>query len=395
MAQSAYLRRVQAINRNQGPNDVERGLQVGQTIGKLLGGLGDAIKGAQKDALANKLMDQQSISQDQPGGTQDLGTLGGGSQSGGPQPGGPGNQNIPDPDPDPVQTNQPGASVNPDFQPEYSFTDMPDTSGLSSAVNQQKTANALAPPTNLQVAPGGASPSDFSLNPSDYSSGKGATVGSTIHTGGVQELELRKEMLAQQLQQAQLAKATAPPPAPDPTTVALRQVQLAQARKNLLKPDAVSKPAVDKTSLANNMDTEPVEDQAQLVRTYESTHGKGSFDDAVSAFNAPDTVPDPTDSTGKKTIPNTPKVVGNSVILNPNSEKNSVTLQLGEAQTLAKQLNTRRIAQGLPPVPVPGIDPTLGSSRANPIDVKTRLDGASVPKGRWIRTPTGQIIQRP
>ena len=56
MAQSAYLRRVQAINRNQQPNDVERGLQVGQTIGKLLGGLGDAIKGYQKDQLANKLM---------------------------------------------------------------------------------------------------------------------------------------------------------------------------------------------------------------------------------------------------------------------------------------------------------------------------------------------------
>ena len=128
--------------------------------------------------------------------------------------------------------------------------------------------------------------------------------------------------------------------------------------------------------------------KSQLVRTYDSTHGKGSFDDTVSAFNAPDTVPDPTDPTGK-TILIRPKVVGNSVILNPNSEKNSVTLPLSEAQTLAKQLNTRRIAQGLPPITVPGVDPTLGSSRANPIDVKTRLDGASVPRGRWIRTPTG------
>ena len=115
-----------------------------------------------------------------------------------------------------------------------------------------------------------------------------STAGTRPHTGGMQELELQKEMLAMQMQKAQLAKANAPPPAPDPTTVALKQVQLAQARKNLLKPDAVSKTAVDKTSLANNMDTEPVEDQAQLVRTYESTHGKGSFDDTVSAFNAPD-----------------------------------------------------------------------------------------------------------
>ena len=95
------------------------------------------------------------------------------------------------------------------------------------------------------------------------------------------------------------------------------------------------------------MDTEPVADQDQLIRTYDSTHGKGAFDDTVSAFNAPDSVPDPNNP--GKTLPNTPKVVGNSVVLNPTSDKNSVTLQLGEAQTLAKQLNTRRIAQGLPP----------------------------------------------
>ena len=59
MAQSQYLRRVQAINRNQGPSDVDRGIAVGQQVGKLLGGLSEAIKGAQKDALANKLMNTQ------------------------------------------------------------------------------------------------------------------------------------------------------------------------------------------------------------------------------------------------------------------------------------------------------------------------------------------------
>ena len=135
-----------------------------------------------------------------------------------------------------------------------------------------------------------------------------------------------------------------------------------------------------------------MEDQAQLIRTYDSTHGKGAFDDTASAFNAPDSVPDPNNP--GKTLPNGPVISGNSVTLNPNS-KNPVSLQLNEAQTLAKQLNTRRIAQGLPPIPVPGVDQSLGSSRANPIPVQTKLDGASVPKGRWIRTPTGQIIQRP
>ena len=34
-------------------------MQVGQQVGKLLGGLSEAIKGAQKDALANKLMNTE------------------------------------------------------------------------------------------------------------------------------------------------------------------------------------------------------------------------------------------------------------------------------------------------------------------------------------------------
>ena len=424
MAQSAYLRRVQAINRNQQPNDVERGMQVGQQVGKLLGGLSEAIKGAQKDALANKLMNTQ----DAPRAAL--------VSAGGPQPGGPSSQGADSADPNadlstdlpsdvsqtiggsapilnqavaaqqlsggspgtidpnadlstdlpdivsPTQSVQvpasPGLGINPDTPATTTYSGTGTDPTLGSNVAATKLANAplqsQPQPVRNTIAPGVS------------------TAGTRPHTGGVQELELQKEMLAMQMQKAQLAKATAPPPAPDPTTVALRQVQLAQARKNLLKPDAVSKPAVDKTSLANNMDTEPVEDQSQLVRTYESTHGKGSFDDTVSAFNAPDSVPDPNNP--GKTIPNGPVISGNSVTLNPNS-KNPVSLQLNEAQTLAKQLNTRRIAQGLPPIPVPGVDQSLGSSRANPIPVQTKLDGASVPKGRWIRTPTGQIIQRP
>src|SRR4029077_20125567 len=62
----------------QGGNDWERGLQAGAQIGKLLGGLGSAIQEAQKNALANKLMTDESIGE-QPGAgvTQSLGKLGG------------------------------------------------------------------------------------------------------------------------------------------------------------------------------------------------------------------------------------------------------------------------------------------------------------------------------
>ena len=368
-----YLRRVQARYQGQGQSDVERGMAAGEAMGKLLGGLGTAIQGAQKNALANKLMTDQAIaSQPGAGRTQDLGTL-----PGGPQPGFSGDQNTVDPNadlstdlPEDVSnqistSNQPSTFTNPstgNIEPLQGQAPPQIYSGtntdplVASNVASAKAASALSPP------------GDFTLNPSDYSGG-GQTVGGLIHTGGVQELDLQKEMLAMQgTRQAQALAAQK-----GQMDLADRQAEAsgtgryamdaAIKRANLLaaqtKATAQPKTAVDKTSLANNMDTEPVEDQAQLVRTYESTHGKGSFDDAVSALNAPGTVSDPNDPP-EKTLDNTPKVVGNSVTLNPNSEKNSVTLQLSEAQTLAKQLNTRRITQGLPPIPVPGIDPTLG-----------------------------------
>ena len=43
-----YLRRVEALRQNQGQSDVSRGIAAGEAVGKLLGGLGTAIQGAQK-----------------------------------------------------------------------------------------------------------------------------------------------------------------------------------------------------------------------------------------------------------------------------------------------------------------------------------------------------------
>ena len=154
MAQSNYLRRVNAIDRNSQVNDVQRGLQAGEGIGKSLSGFANAILAAKKDQIANQLMNQTS-----PGQTQDLGQLPGGDGSGGGS--GSGSDYIPDPDPDPVQINQPGSSINPDFEPEYDFQDMPD---LSDAAKQQRVASALQP-----NQPSGTG--DFTLNPSDYSGG--------------------------------------------------------------------------------------------------------------------------------------------------------------------------------------------------------------------------------
>ena len=73
---SRYFKAVSPRRYSDTGSDVERGLQAGQQVGKLLSGLGSAIQGARKDAAANALMTGQNISA-QPGAgvTQDLGTL--------------------------------------------------------------------------------------------------------------------------------------------------------------------------------------------------------------------------------------------------------------------------------------------------------------------------------
>ena len=235
--------------------------------------LGTAIQGAQKNALANKLMTDQAIaSQPGAGQTQDLGTLPGGPQPGGPQP----SSSGPDPDPDPTANPVP-SSVNPDYQP-YSFTDMPDTS-VSDAVAQQKTAAALP---SAQPAP---APSDFSLNPSDYSGG-GKTVGGLIHTGGTQELDLQKEMLAMQgTRQAQALatqkgqmdladqQAEASGTGRYAVDAALKRAQLLAAQTKAFNPKtAVVKP---EDIPITNLDSEPVNNQGQLNKYVDTKSGKG------------------------------------------------------------------------------------------------------------------------
>lgn len=74
---STYRPYYPRVNRQpQSQGDAERGLAVGASIGKLISPLAGAIKDMRQDAVANQLMDQQSIG-DQPGAgvTQDLGTL--------------------------------------------------------------------------------------------------------------------------------------------------------------------------------------------------------------------------------------------------------------------------------------------------------------------------------
>ena len=198
MAQSKYFRRVDAANRNlTGQNDVERGWDLGT---KMSSALSKAIGDYQKNALANKLMTEQDIS-DQPGAgqTQDLGKLGG------PQPGAPDTSNAPDTsstgdqgwqDPDPNPIPDPSASPGGTTSDPYTFD-------LSNDVAAKKAEIALPPITVTGNAPPDQGMDFSNLQTSGPANNR--TVGSLVHRGGVAEMDLRKDMLAQQIQKADLA----------------------------------------------------------------------------------------------------------------------------------------------------------------------------------------------
>ena len=328
-------------------------MQVGQQVGKLLGGLSEAIKSSQKDALANKLMDQQSISQ-QPGAgqTQDLGTL--------PSDGSAAQQ---DPDPDPG-------------------TDLNQEAAASSLQSQQ--------------------PSDFTLNPQDYSSGGGnGSVGSMIHTGGVQEMNLQKEALAEQMKQTQFANAQADAQAKASGTgqyameAAIKRAQLAKTQADLAKATAPKPVKEEKNPPAVNIGSEPVIDQNQLNRHIDGIYGNGAAANMASSLNEPAQVPDPTNPNATVANPNAPVMSpdGKTVTVGPANKR--ITLPVAEAATYTKQANALRIKQGMPAFRVPGEDQTVGATADNPFIAQNNLDVYSRAPGTWIKLPNGKIAQVP
>ena len=400
MAQSSYLRRVQAINRNQQPDDVARGLLVGQEIGKLLGGLGTAIQGAQKNAIANKLMTDADIA-NQPGAGQtiNLGTLPGGPQpAAGSGSGGSGGGSGPDPDPDPTSVTYPsGGGINPDAQPTYTTEDMPD---LSQAVGQQKAAASL----NSQPAPQ-SSTGDFTLNPSDYS-GSGKTAGSLVHTGGVQELELMKEMQAMQAQKATSANTQAEAALKladlraKASGTGIYSMDAAIKRAQLMKEQASLQPKTvkpDKNAPPVNINSEPVDNDNQLNTFVNKQYGNGTSE-AISSLvsDGSKEIAQEVDAQGNPVIdPATGQPKLSSTISVPLGKNKSANIPLQELQTVVNQKNALRKKQGLPLFRVPGQDQSLGATQSNPYPVTSKLDALSRASGTWVRLPNGQIAQVP
>jgi hypothetical protein len=258
-----------------------------------------------------------------------------------------------------------------------------------------KTAQTTTPP-----ASGGT---DFSLNPSDYSRGGTAfgdrgssagTVGGLIHTGGVQELDLQKEMLAMRLNkqgqqervaaaQAKAADAAAKAAGTGQYAVqaALNRAKLEKAQLDLQK---AKNPTADKNAPPVNISEQPVTDQNQLNKFVDGNHGNGTMAGLVNSVANP--MKDPSvDEKGNQT----------QIVTIPISKNKTITMPLEEAQRYIKQQNYLRLKNRLPPLRVPGENPEVGKTKDNPYVTKYDLDVASRPVGSWVTLPDGTLAQVP
>lgn len=417
-----YLQRTDVRRRDD--EAVNRGMNAGAEVGKLLGGLAGAIKGAQKDALANKMMTEADIA-GQPGAGQkiDLGKLPDeGSQSSGSDeelrqamaasqlsssPGQP--QDLGQlPDSSAPMTPSPGGSQQP----------MPDSGG-DDQLRQALAASRLGGgPTvgSLGASPsGGPQPAakassgdigDFALNPSDYSGSGGKTVGSVIHTGGTQELELQKEMLAMQMQKANMAnsqesaalriadaRAKAAGTGPYALDAATRRANLAKAQAAVTGPKATK---TDKNPPPVNINEELVTDQGQLTKYVDDLHGKGTMaaiNSAVASGSTVDAQGNPVNLVpGNDANGNPLPPVPSTVPIQLNKSK-SINIPLATLQTYVKQQNGQLLKQNQPLNKVPGEDQSVGATADNPYPAKNKLDAVSRAHKTWVRLPNGQIAQ--
>ena len=425
-----YLRRVQARYQGQGQSDVSRGIAAGEAVGKLLGNLGTAIRGAQKDALANKLMNTV----DAPRAAL--------VNSGGPQPSQ--SQGVDSGDPD--------ADLSTDLPQDVSQS----IGGSAPILNQAVAAQRLSDPgtvdpnadlstdlpenvsstqsVQVQASPSGAginmdtpastAYSGTATDPTIASNVAAArlsslqptarpllapgvsTAGTRPHTGGVQELDLMKEMQAMQQAKATAAlaaqknaldmadrQAEASGTGRYAMDAAIKRAQLAAAQNRALHP-AGNKPVdLEKNPPpATNLDSEPVLNQTQLVKHY----GKNVVEDMTDALSIPPTIKD---AQGND-IPNpeAPATVGDSLQYGPAKKDGTGrnNIPLSDAAILTKQLNSIRKKAGQPLLRVPGeTDLNLGRTPDNPYPIQSKLDMFSRAKGTWVRLPSGQIAQVP
>jgi hypothetical protein len=304
-----------------GGGDFQRGWQVGSQIGKSLGGLAGAIKSSQQQAAQDAVANQLMSSQ--------------------------------------AIANQPGAGVTQDLGT------LPTDTGAQVPGDNWTLLDTSGP---VQGAADG-------------------TVGSLMPTGGLTEMKLRQQFgqsqLADQIQQARLAKLLAPPAA-KPGRLGV-QPQPGDAGAWSGYSITQRQPGVPATRGARGQQaqaqpvqigSEPVTDQGQLASTFDGTYGKGSFSKVLSNLDTVDTTTTP-----------------GYVLAGPTDKQ--IKVPIGDAQVYVKQMNAIRNRQGLAPLPVPGEDPSLGKDQTNPYPTTNNLDVYSRPPGSWVRLPNGNIAQVP
>jgi hypothetical protein len=394
---SKYLQRVAARRYDTG-DDIQRGMQVGQEIGKLLGGLGTAIQAAKKDQIANQLMTQQSISE-QPGAGQtiDLGTLPSDGSSDGSSNVASDDQlrqamaasqlssssgqaqdlgQLPSSDPmtpGPTGTQQP----------------MPDPGVSDDQLRQAMAASRLSGGSPTVATLGGPQPNakapitgsgDMMFNPSDYIGGGGkGSVGGLVHTGGTAEMELQDKMLEQQYKRAQVANMLAETAGTG--RYAKRATPVTKQGVTMTGGDSVwdsaggggsglSKKPAKYTAGSGDFENDEATDQPDQIKTdFEAFHPGVDLGDFAGATR---------DANGNYVIPGKPDALGNPTVKAtiPKAEGDQVMMRMDAARKRAGMASTNAAV------------PQGQGTQDNPVPLTgSKLQLRSLNVGTWVIDP--------
>jgi hypothetical protein len=298
---------------------------------------------------------------------------------------------------------------------------------LASAMTASRLSSGSNAPTvgSLPAAPSGPTTTRVAnVIPAGVS-----TAGTRPHTGGTDEMQLQKEMLAMQLQKAQGQRAAAEEADKEAERqgtgrfaldAAKKRLEMAKLQAEVNKANQPAKP--DKNAPLENLDSEPVGDTKRLGDYVDKQYGNGTYDSLVSAAagssSGDDLAVAPTDPNApveknpdgsiKTTTPSifqsnpdgTPKynadgtraiVPGVSVPIQVSKDK-IVNMPIAEAQTYVRQTNVTRARNGLPLLRVPGEEQDVGATPNKPFIAHNKLEAQSRAPNTYVRLPNGQVV---
>lgn len=310
---------------------MERGLAAGTGIGKALEGLGGAIGGAIQQSKQDAVANQ--LMNAAPTATANA-------------------QALQDPDPDPLLTGEDNLNPTAATDPSGTQDPTPYTGGLDELKLRQAAAKEALSSQNVQ---------------SEIAQRQAATsLAGTKSEAATNLANLRAGIAANQ------PAGGAQPQTGNPSAWSGYQVAGAQPTTKTGRPPSAKQVAQAPVVIGS----EPVTDQSQLVTHFDGTYGKGSFSKVMSNLDSA-----------------VPSADGTKITVGPPGKE--ITVPMADAQAYTKQANALRIKQNLAPFPVPGEDPTLGASQANPYPAKHNLDVYSRPHGSWVTLPNGKTAQVP